>query len=91
MPGEIRVSFPLLPPVRHGLATLVVWLAAGLGVYLLAYGEPDWHAAFTYVFLVFWVFFVLWWIIKWVIIIGLVALAVGLVASYLSRLRNGMR
>jgi hypothetical protein len=81
--GEIRV--PLLPPVREGLASLVVWLAAGVGVYLLAYGEPDWHAAFTYVFLVFWVFFVIWWIIKWLVIIGLVMLAVALVANFFFR------
>ena len=86
MRGELRV--PLLPPVREGVASLVVWLAAGLGVYLLAYGEPDWHAAFTYVFLVFWVFFVMWWIIKWLVIIGLVMFAIGLVVSYLSRARS---
>jgi hypothetical protein len=77
----------LLPPVREGLGSLVVWIACGLAVYLLAYGEPDWHAAFTYVFLVFWVFFVLWWIVKWVVIIGLFALALALVVSYLARLR----
>ncbi len=82
------MSFPLLPPVRQGLATLVVWLAAGLGVYLLAYGEPDWHGAFIYVFLVFWVFFVLWWIIKWVIIIGLFALAVALILSVIAGARQ---
>ena len=88
MRGEISVSFPLLPPVRHGLATLMVWLAAGLGVYLLAYGEPQWHGAFIYVFLVFWVFFVLWWIIKWVIIIGLFAVVVGLILGGIARARQ---
>ena len=88
MREEISASFSLLPPVREGLATLVVWLAAGLGVYLLAYGEPHWHGAFIYVFLVFWVFFVLWWIIKWVMIIGLFALVVGLVLSRIARARQ---
>jgi hypothetical protein len=35
---------------------LAIYLAIGAGLYLLFWGEPDWHRTFTYVFILLWPF-----------------------------------
>lgn len=43
-----------------------LYFACGAGVYLLAWGEPDWHTTTPYVFLFVWPVVVIWWALVWV-------------------------
>lgn len=57
---------------------IIVYLAAGLGVHILAYGNPVWSDAFTYVFVVLWIWFVIWWVIQWIFLAALIGVFIFL-------------
>ena len=52
------------------LSGLVAYLGFGILVYALSYGSQlDWSDAWIYLFMAFWPYILIWWFVKWVVII----------------------
>lgn len=49
------------------LTEAVIYIAFGLLVYLLAYGQPDWSDAWVYVIVGLWPFVLAWWFLPYII------------------------
>jgi hypothetical protein len=74
------------PPVRD-IGELVIYLAIGLLVRLLAYGPVDWADAWVYVTVALWPAVLLWWSIPYLIAAAAIVLLACLCAGLRKRLR----
>ena len=70
------------------LGTWAVYFAAGLLVYLLAYGPVDWSDAWVYVIAALWPAFLIWWALPYVLIIGIALVIVVLGVAAWESIRN---
>nr|BDD44192.1 hypothetical protein 22 [Balneolaceae bacterium] len=62
---------------------IILYFAAGMLVYLLAYGQPDWSDAWVYVIAALWPFVLLWWLLPYAIgLTVLILLAVACMAAW---------
>ena len=69
--------------VDNDIGGLVIYLAIGLLVYLLAYGQPDWSDAWVYVITALWPFLLLWWVLPYAIgLIVLMLIVVSCLAAW---------
>lgn len=63
------------------LTECVIYIAFGLLVYLLAYGQPDWSDAWVYVIVGLWPFVLIWWSIFYIAcFVGIVLLLLTVAA-----------
>jgi hypothetical protein len=49
----------------------IFYFGIGVGVYWLAWGDPDWSRPTVYLHALFWPFILLWWLIAWAFWVGI--------------------
>jgi hypothetical protein len=55
----------------------LVYIAMGLGLHILMYGEPNFNHAFVYVFMILWPVVVMWFFLYWTLVICGISAIIG--------------
>lgn len=67
------------------IGSFIIYVVLGLAIHYMAYDTTSMTDAFTYIFMVFWPLFLIWWIVKWSFIVALVVALVVVACGALYR------